>query len=84
MKNKTPFEPFDMWEDEWDDYYKSGMTANRMKTKPYTPRHQTRERKPIMKTLIKVVAQAFVALLFITGCLWLIQAGGDLLVSLLP
>lgn len=52
--------------------------------KCYNPRHQTREKTPIMKYVIRALVQAFIAGLFIYGCLWLIGVIGEELVTLLP
>lgn len=50
----------------------------------YTPRHMKREKPPIMKYVIRALVQAFIAGLFIYGCLWLIGVIGEELVTLLP
>lgn len=63
-------EPQHDWEDDFDDYYFSGMTANRPRPEPI--RHAKKETK--MKTLTRITTKT----LIFTGCIlliiWLPQA----------
>ena len=70
------------WEDEWDDYYFSGMTANR--GIQYPPKHAKREKPTMFAKSVQFLARALVLTFIIVGILWIADVAGELLIKLLP
>lgn len=82
-KNEPTFDeiinPGHDWEDDWDEYYFSGMTANR-----YQPKHERKEKPSMFAKSVQFLVRALVLTFIIVGILWLADVAGELATKLLP
>lgn len=65
------------WEDDWDEYYFSGMTANQ-------PKHERKEKPNMFAKTVQFLVRTLVLTIMILGILWIADAAGELAIKLLP
>lgn len=65
------------WDDEIEEYYFSGMTANR-------PKHEKKEKPNMLTKTIQFLAKVALVGFMIVAILWIAGAIGDLLTTLIP